>query len=131
MQAPRTFATSISVTDAASYSDPVIVNGSGMTMTATATSAPGSDPLITFSIQLQSSPGGPWIDYLSGADFASTSIATMLFCSTQKPTDLDATESSLFMVGVGGVYAFRFAATCDTSETATINIAGGVNGSGQ
>jgi hypothetical protein len=128
MFAPATFLTTFSVTDEASYSDPVILVGTGNAMTATATSAEGSDALISFGVQIQGYADGPWIDYLSGADWSSTSIAVMLFCSTQKPVDLAAEESSMFRIDVAGAYAVRFVATCDTEETAIITVGGGVSG---
>lgn len=128
MFAPTTFQTTFDVTDTESYSTAVVLGGTGQVMTATATSAGGGDPLLTFKIQIQSQEDGPWVDYIGGADWSSTSIAPMIFCGTQKPNDLDAGESSLFRVDVAGAYAFRFAATCDTSETATITVAGGVSG---
>jgi hypothetical protein len=128
MFAPATFLTTFSITDEVSYSDPVILVGTGNAMTATATSATGSDALATFTVQLQGYADGPWVDYIAGEAWASTSLAYLIFVSTQTPVDLAADETSLFRIDVAGAYAVRFAATCAEGDEATITIGGGVSG---
>ena len=127
MFAPATFLATFNVTDEASYSDPVILLGTGLSMFATATSAEGSDALTGFGVEIQSYADGPFVEYLSGAAWDTVTVS-MEFCSTQKPDDLDAEESSLFRINVGGAYAVRFSGICAEGETATITVGGGVCG---
>lgn len=124
---PGPFTTSINVTDAVSYSDSFKLAGCGI-LSAVITSATGSDPLTTFKVQFQGAEGGAWVDYLGGSDWSSTTNVNMLFCTTQKPDDLDEDETAGIRIDTRGCYAIRFAATCTTSETATITIAGAVSG---
>lgn len=116
------------ITDVANPFSEIVLNGAGTALTATVESEAGSDPITAFEMQVQGYSGGPWVTYLSGSDWASTSIAVLQFCSTQRPNDLEATEVSLFSVLINGAYAVRFSATCGTGDTASLTIGGGIAG---
>lgn len=115
------------ITTSATPFSEIVLNGAGVALTATVKSETGSSALTDFEVQIQGYSGGPWVAYLSGTDWSSSSIQVMQFCSTQKPNDLEATEVSMFSILINGAYAVRFSATA-AATTASITIGGGIAG---
>ena len=77
----------------------------------------GSYALDAFQFDYSVGASASWRTLLSGTDFDSTSIPSLVFCTTTGPHELTAGSTASLIIDVRGMYAVRF--TASASGTAT------------
>lgn len=102
-------------TSSADIGEPIVL--SGLASIINFEVSPDGGDLSAFVVQTQEHPQGEFHDFLSGADFDSTTNANMLWATTTGPQEIGDGNVAAAHVRINAAYAVKFKATASAANT--------------
>jgi len=115
-------ATAVKVAVTLTTLDTLVLDGRGGRICFEVQNEDASDALDQFEVQIKPHwLANSWHTILSGTDFDSTGLATMIWATTTGPHECAAGGVAAAMIDIGPVYAVRFQAACAATDDGVAN----------